>query len=103
MTKTKKYSPEVRQRAVRMVQEAPGHIDLVVLDVVMPEMNGPEVALLLRKADHDIPILLTTAYSSATLDGVLALPATSLLRKPFRSFDLVQAVGKNIRIAAAHV
>jgi len=37
------------------------HIDLIVLDVMMPEMDGYEVARILRESDFTMPILMATA------------------------------------------
>lgn len=37
------------------------HIDLIILDIMMPKMDGFEVARLLREANFTMPILMTTA------------------------------------------
>ncbi len=37
------------------------HIDLVVLDVMMPKMDGYEFTKVLRKADNNLPILMVSA------------------------------------------
>lgn len=37
------------------------HVDLIVLDVMMPNMNGFEFASLLRQSGFDIPIIMITA------------------------------------------
>lgn len=37
------------------------HIDLIVLDIMMPEMDGYEVASLLRESNFTMPILMVTA------------------------------------------
>lgn len=37
------------------------HIDLVVLDIMMPEMDGYELTRLLREADDNLPILMVSA------------------------------------------
>ncbi|HVP14310.1 MAG TPA: ATP-binding protein, partial [Terriglobales bacterium] len=60
-----------------------GPIDLVVTDVVMPEMGGPEVALRLRKARPGIKVLYVSGYApglEGSRDKGLDAP---LLPKPF--------------------
>lgn len=37
------------------------HIDLIILDIMMPEMDGYEFAEELKEADNRIPILMATA------------------------------------------
>ena len=37
------------------------HVDLIVLDIMMPRMDGYELTTLLREAHHDLPILMLTA------------------------------------------
>lgn len=41
------------------------HIDLVISDLMMPEMNGYELIETLRKTDHTMPILIITAKDTA--------------------------------------
>ena len=58
--------------------------DLLVTDVVMPEMNGRELAELLELTRPDLRVLYTSGYASHVLleDGVLS-EATNFLQKPF--------------------
>ena len=37
------------------------HVDLIVLDIMMPNMDGYELTKLLRETNHDLPILMVTA------------------------------------------
>ena len=65
--------------------------DLVVLDVMMPGLNGLEVLQRLRAADAALPIVLLTAKDAAT-DQVkgLNLGADDYITKPF-TFDVLAA------------
>ncbi|MDD5484009.1 MAG: response regulator [Kiritimatiellae bacterium] len=69
--------------------------DLILLDIVMPKMNGYEVCRRLRRnpATRDIPVILFTA--SAGNDIIQKCPACGAddyIIKPFESADLVAKI-----------
>lgn len=72
--------------------------DVVLLDVVMPGMNGLDVCRSLRKSVPSARVVMLTGRGTAEdeLDGVSA-GADAYLRKPFSSLELLDAlgVGKN--------
>jgi FixJ family two-component response regulator len=65
----------------------------VVLDVHMPGLTGLEVHARLRAARCDVPVVFITASDYAEIDTAARKLAARLLRKPFSSDELVQAVG----------
>ena len=67
-----------------------GVYDIAVLDVMMPEMNGFEVARQARKKGIDTPILMLTAKSQLD-DKVMGLDsgADDYLTKPFQTEELL--------------
>ena len=67
--------------------------DLVVSDVVMPEMRGPELAARLREERPELPVLLLSGYSGEQI-GLRAdeSPTTAFLAKPFSPRELIAAV-----------
>ncbi|OGO51565.1 MAG: DNA-binding response regulator [Chloroflexi bacterium RBG_16_68_14] len=75
--------------ALRLARERPPA--LVVLDVMMPEMDGLEVCRRLREADPSLPILLLTARD-APADQIAGLDtgADDYVTKPF-SFEVLSA------------
>ena len=61
-----------------------GVIDLVLTDVIMPRMGGPEMVARLREKKADVKILYMSGYTDdARLDGLQAEKAASLILKPF--------------------
>jgi CheY-like chemotaxis protein len=69
------------------------HFDLVVTDVVMPGLSGPELAAALRRGTPELPVLFMSGYTDDILDAsALALPHTGFLRKPFSGAVLVRRV-----------
>jgi two-component system cell cycle sensor histidine kinase/response regulator CckA len=67
--------------------------DLIVTDIIMPEMNGRELVRLLRERWPEVRVLFTTAYAVDEVTGNAAsdLPGR-LLRKPFIPNELGAAV-----------
>ncbi len=67
--------------------------DVLVLDIMMPEMNGIQVLQKLRNSGNDIPIIMLTARSEIR-DKVLCLDsgANYYLTKPFDTRELLAAI-----------
>ncbi|MET9254503.1 response regulator transcription factor [Streptomyces sp. NPDC003717] len=80
-----------------------GAYDLVVLDIMLPGLNGYRVCAALRAAGHDVPILMLTAkdgeYDEA--EG-LDTGADDYLTKPFSYVVLVARVKALLRRRAHH-
>jgi two-component system copper resistance phosphate regulon response regulator CusR len=74
------------------------HFDLIILDVMMPGMNGIEVCRLLRESNKDVPILMLTALGSVE-DKVLGLSsgADDYLVKPFHFKELIARIEALLR------
>jgi CheY-like chemotaxis protein len=70
-----------------------GAVDLLVTDVVMPQMGGRELATQIRTQFPGTPVLFMTGYTEDELlrRGAMETGAT-VLRKPFTSAELVKSV-----------
>jgi two-component system response regulator RegX3 len=68
-------------------------LDLVILDLMLPEVSGEEVCRRLRTAGNTVPILMLTA-KDAVLDKVLGLElgADDYLTKPFSAAELLSRI-----------
>jgi hypothetical protein len=79
--------------ALGMVEAHPGPIDLVVTDVIMPRMSGPDLAARLRARDPGIRLLYVSGYTADQLRAQTDLGAdATLLPKPFTSDGLLRKV-----------
>ena len=67
-------------------------IDLLLTDVVMPEMNGPVLAQRLVAQRPDLCVLFVSGYSDEMPAGATAIERVAYLAKPFSSHSLVTAV-----------
>jgi PAS domain S-box-containing protein len=79
--------------ALRAADRHAGTVDLVVTDVVMPEMSGRELTVRLLERWPDVKVLYISGYSEDAIahHGVLD-PGTTLLAKPFTPDDLRRTV-----------
>lgn len=82
--------------ALKVVQQE--HFDLIILDVMLPEIDGISVCETIRLNDQAIPILILSAKNSSA-DRVLGLKkgADDYLTKPFNLEELLLRVDKLIR------
>jgi class 3 adenylate cyclase len=74
--------------------------DLLLVDIVMPEMNGYEVTKLVRaNADwRHLPIIMITATGGADLVRSLEAGADDFVSKPFDQFELLARVKSLLRV-----
>ncbi|NLA86280.1 MAG: response regulator transcription factor [Clostridiales bacterium] len=79
-----------------------GHFDLILLDIMLPELNGMEVLRRLRRASVCVPVIMLTARDSVT-DKVagLDLGADDYITKPFAIEELLARIRTALRKSAA--
>jgi DNA-binding response OmpR family regulator len=84
------------EAALERMQDGP--VDLVLLDVCMPGMDGIETAMRLREAGSDVPIIMITARADE-MDRVIGLDsgADDYLAKPFSLAELLARVRAQLR------
>lgn len=71
--------------------------DLIILDIMMPELNGFEVLGILRQSSN-VPVIMLTGKSEVTaLDAALGLGADDFVRKPFHIGELVSRIKAKLR------
>jgi two-component system cell cycle sensor histidine kinase/response regulator CckA len=84
--------------------EPEGRIDLLVTDVIMPEMTGVELAERLSERRPGLPILYLSGYTGDAMDSLEAIrQSNNFLAKPFTTRQLVQRVRLLIEAAQAYL
>ncbi len=80
-------------KAIDLAREHEGRIHLVLTDVIMPEMNGRELADKLHCEHPDLKVLYMSGYSANTIarHGILD-PNVNIIQKPFLNQDLAVKV-----------
>ena len=81
------------QKGLELAAAYSGPIHLLLTDIIMPEMNGPQLAEALLEERPDVKVLYMSGYSSNVLEvEELGLEKRKLLDKPFSSDDLLTSV-----------
>jgi two-component system cell cycle sensor histidine kinase/response regulator CckA len=76
--------------AIDRVRTATAPIGLALVDMTMPGLNGLETTRALREIQPGIPVILSSGYSAASVDG--AGSDVSFLEKPYDLSHLVELV-----------
>ncbi|MFW5799090.1 MAG: PAS domain S-box protein, partial [Planctomycetota bacterium] len=84
--------------AVKYFRKHHDEIDLVILDMIMPEMDGTETYDQLRRIDPGVRVLLASGYSlNGTAQTLLDRGVRGFLQKPFQQAELTQAVASTLK------
>lgn len=79
-------------------------LDLVILDIKLPDMSGTEVLRRLRKRDDSLPVIMVTSYGSAdTVRTSMRLGALDYVTKPFDVQEIRRIVREALTSAARQV
>ncbi len=83
------------KEALKIFEESWKNIDLVILDMMMPDMDGKETFYALKKIDPDVRVLLLSGYSIT--EGTKELikdGAMGFLQKPVKRIDLLTGIAE---------
>ncbi len=71
-----------------------GVFDLLLTDIVMPEMDGIELAQAAARVSPQTQVMFITGFAAVSLRAEQDMPQAKLLSKPFHLKDLVKEVDK---------
>ncbi|BCS98153.1 hypothetical protein DSLASN_37850 [Desulfoluna limicola] len=88
--------------AVEMYKQEKGKIDLVILDLIMPGIDGIDTYHLLKEIDPDVKVLISSGYrKDARVETFLKEPCSGFIKKPFSLSLLSDEVRKLLRTPSA--
>lgn len=103
LMKTLKYvgydvlEAELGKLGINLYKQEKDQILAVILDVIMPEMDGVQIYKALKKINPNVAVLVSTGYASSKQTIELKeLGVEAFLKKPYRQSELVEAVNKII-------
>ena len=89
------YTASTGREAVKVYQDTWSKIDLVMLDMIMPEMDGKETFRALRDIRPDVKVLLSSGYSpNEEIQDVIGEGILGVLHKPYTKAFLEAAILK---------
>ncbi|MBI2422487.1 MAG: PAS domain S-box protein [Candidatus Hydrogenedentes bacterium] len=90
------------QRGITIFERHAAEIDVVLLDMTMPRMNGEECFRALSAINPAVKVLLSSGYSEQeAMSRFLGEGLAGFIQKPYRAGDLIHAIGVIVE-AAAH-
>ena len=90
------------ERALEIAQSLNERIDVLVTDVVMPKMRGPELAKRLRDARPDLKVVFMSGYLEQSEGGEDFTGTAAFLQKPFSKDILIRQVNAALTGATAN-
>lgn len=85
---------------------ASGTFDLLVTDILMPEMDGIELLMAIRKMPSRLPVIAVSGGGSISASLALSLStslgASAVLLKPFYTQELLEAVDRALARSPRH-
>ena len=85
--------------AIAAYEKYKNEIDLLILDVVMPKMGGPEALQAIQKINPNIKAMFSTGYDrSQTLQKGICIQKEAVINKPFSIPELSQAIRKILSV-----
>lgn len=89
--------------ALRVAEEYKGSISVLITDVIMPQMSGPELAKNLKKVRPNTEVLYMSGYTDDKLRNISETDGEpTLIQKPFYIDDLVQKMQEILRRKDRH-
>ena len=79
-------------RALEIIKNEGGNIDLVIMDQVMPGMTGLQLANAIKACGAHLPMILASGYAEIPLGTELAIPR---LAKPFTQRQLAEVIASS--------
>ena len=80
------------EEAVRVFTDSHHQIDLVILDMIMPDIGGGEVFDRMRIVKPDIKVLLASGYSMGDAAVIIERGCNGFIQKPFGMEKLSHAI-----------
>ena len=94
------WQPHCAIEAIELFNEAKNKIDMVILDMIMPDLGGGAVFDHIKAAKQDIKVLLSTGYSlTGQAEAIMARGCTGVIQKPFNIEQLSAKIREILKTA----
>ena len=84
--------------AIEIFRKEQDIIDLVIMDMIMPKMNGREAFLKLKEINKNCKVIISSGFmKDENLDLLMKKGLTGFIRKPFNNFELSKILSKTMK------
>jgi len=81
------------QEAIDVFNSRGGQIDLVILDMIMPDLEGGKTLDALKEIDPDVKVILSSGYSlNSEAEAIMQRGCAAFMQKPFNVYALSQTI-----------
>ena len=89
------FTAENGKKAVEIYKEKYNEIDVVILDVIMPELNGMDTYIKLKEINPDVITLVASGYGlDSQIQEIINRGADEFIHKPFNSAEMSEKLTK---------
>lgn len=82
------------RQAVEIITRPDAQVDILITDILMPRMNGRDLATRISTIKPYIKVLFISAYSADVLNHYnLCPPGADYIKKPFTKLQLLERIG----------
>jgi len=87
------YSAKNGQEAIQIFEKSKNEIDLVLLDMIMPDMDGKKTFNKLKKIKPDVKVLLSSGFSKeGKAEEIIKDGVKGFIQKPYKMIELSNAI-----------
>jgi two-component system, cell cycle sensor histidine kinase and response regulator CckA len=86
------YEADSGVSALQLMEETDAHLDLLISDVMMPQMDGPTLVKKIRETDKNLKVIFISGYAEDALDDNIMDKDFNFLAKPFSLKQLAEQV-----------
>jgi len=78
--------------ALKIFRKIPYKFDMLITDYNMPQMNGGQLAIKIKKIRKNFPVILVTSCRNFTEDNFTELGIDGLILKPYQQKEIIDLV-----------
>ncbi|MCC3860832.1 response regulator [Emcibacteraceae bacterium Y4] len=86
------YEADSGVSALEVIEKEDIHLDLLISDVMMPQMDGPTLVRKIRETDKELKVIFISGYAEDALDDNIMDKDFNFLSKPFSLKQLAEQV-----------
>lgn len=86
------YEADSGVSALQVIEQEDIHLDLLISDVMMPQMDGPTLVRKIRETDKELKVIFISGYAEDALDDNIMDKDFNFLSKPFSLKQLAEQV-----------